>query len=345
MALFSSTREKRLWLWTLAVLVAIYSTLGLAGSLAQELNELNKRAVEGAVFTSFVGAIVAGMLIVLLNRRSGWREIGVVLAVAVVYLAAVLRMFVSSADRTHLFEYSLVALLIHRALTERQDQGRRVPAPAALAVILTALAGWLDEGIQGLIPNRVYELRDVAFNTLAATMAILSSVAVGLARRRDRAAEQTEVQLSWRTRAGWVGVAACLVLGSTLMPFALEMGSPELAATTMLYRGGLVEGLPNKARAEKQVGPFGHPWRFREQAEAPNPDADPRAARWGIYSVGRNGVDDRGLGDDVWPYPDPSAHPECRFLAWSSEGFLLLALALASLVAHRWWRASGRQAS
>jgi hypothetical protein len=29
--LFLSAREKRLWTWTLAVVVAIYATLGLAG--------------------------------------------------------------------------------------------------------------------------------------------------------------------------------------------------------------------------------------------------------------------------------------------------------------------------
>ncbi len=39
MALFSSDRERRLWLWTLAVVMAIYSTLGLARTLAEALRE------------------------------------------------------------------------------------------------------------------------------------------------------------------------------------------------------------------------------------------------------------------------------------------------------------------
>ena len=33
--LFSSTRERRLWVWVLAVVVAIYSTLGLAAKLVR----------------------------------------------------------------------------------------------------------------------------------------------------------------------------------------------------------------------------------------------------------------------------------------------------------------------
>ena len=43
MSLFTSDRERRLWLWTLAVVVAIYSTLGLAGTLAGALREQGAR--------------------------------------------------------------------------------------------------------------------------------------------------------------------------------------------------------------------------------------------------------------------------------------------------------------
>lgn len=36
-SLFTSARERRLWAWTLALVQAIYSTLGLARTLADEL--------------------------------------------------------------------------------------------------------------------------------------------------------------------------------------------------------------------------------------------------------------------------------------------------------------------
>ena len=36
---FSSDRERRLWAWTLAVVVAIFSTLGLAANLAGRLRD------------------------------------------------------------------------------------------------------------------------------------------------------------------------------------------------------------------------------------------------------------------------------------------------------------------
>jgi len=186
MPFFASARERRLWLWTALVLVAIYSTLGLAGTFARYLSE-HERGGLGVVFLSLlVGALAGGVWV---SRSPGRREVGVAIGVASTYLAALLRMGGPAAERTHLFEYGVVALLIHQALSERARQGRSVPAPALLAVLAGALLGWLDEGIQWLLPNRVYELQDVAFNALAALLAVASSLALGRARRRDQAAE------------------------------------------------------------------------------------------------------------------------------------------------------------
>ena len=50
----------------------------------------------------------------------------------------------------------------------------------------TVLLGWLDEGIQWLLPNRVYDIRDVGFNALAAVMAVGASLALSRARQWER---------------------------------------------------------------------------------------------------------------------------------------------------------------
>ncbi len=181
LSLFTSDRERRLWFWTLAVVVAIYSTLGLAGTLAAVLRERNQ--LDTSFFLLFIVVLlaIAGSA---LKRRPGRREIWVALGVTAVYATAILRMGVSPEERTHLFEYGLVAVLIHQALTERRRGGRRVPVPAVLAVALTVLLGWLDEGIQWVLPNRVYDIRDVGINAVAALMAVVASVALAWARRR-----------------------------------------------------------------------------------------------------------------------------------------------------------------
>ena len=50
-----------------------------------------------------------------------------------------------------------------------------------LSVAATPLLGWLDEGIQAILPHRYY-LRDVGFNALAGLMAVVACVVLGWAR-------------------------------------------------------------------------------------------------------------------------------------------------------------------
>lgn len=180
MPLFTSKRERRLWLWTLTVMLAIYSTLSIARDLAAFLQRLG---ILDEIF--ILGMLMIGTAVVALalKTRPGGVEIGVGLGVAAVYLIAFLRMGIT-AERTHLMEYSVVAVLIHEALKERASNGGDVPRPALLALVITVLLGWLDEGIQWLLPNRVYDIRDVIFNTMAAVMAISASVLLSWVRRK-----------------------------------------------------------------------------------------------------------------------------------------------------------------
>ena len=106
------------------------------------------------------------------------------LGVTAVYAMAVVRMGGTLEERTHLFEYGIVAALINQALRERAANGRRVPAPAVLALVATVAVGWLDEGLQALIPNRVYDSFDVVRNTVAALIGIGGSVVVGWVNER-----------------------------------------------------------------------------------------------------------------------------------------------------------------
>ena len=176
---FSSDRERRLWIWTGVVVVAIYSTLGLARQLADLL---------GSDFFG-VWLFLAGCILVLLTAvtqglrvRPSGIEIAVGLGVAAAYLLVFVRMAIPT-ERSHLVEYGVVAVLAYEALRERAGQGRRVPVPALLAILLTSLIGTLDEGIQWLLPSRTLDPVDILFNVLAAVMAVTASAALGAARR------------------------------------------------------------------------------------------------------------------------------------------------------------------
>ncbi|MDE0120826.1 MAG: VanZ family protein [bacterium] len=179
MALFVSRRERRLWSWTLAIVVAIFSTLGLAGALAEQLAETGLTTVGFAAAMLLVGITV---VIQGLRTKPTGAEIGVALGVAVVYLMVLLRM--ALAERSHLIEYGVVASFIYEALKERKGGGGRVPVPAVLAVLATGVVGVLDETIQLLLPSRHFDAVDMVFNALAAVMAVLARVALARARRR-----------------------------------------------------------------------------------------------------------------------------------------------------------------
>ena len=180
MTLFSSKREQRLWAWTTAVVVAIYSTLGLARTLADALGDSSL-----GVVLFIVGCLLALATVVTqgLKTRPSGPEIGVGLGVAAAYLMVFVRM-ASPVERSHLVEYGVVAVFILEALNERASQGRRVPVPALLAVLATALVGVVDECIQAFVPSRVFDPVDMLFNVLAGVMAVAASLALGWARRR-----------------------------------------------------------------------------------------------------------------------------------------------------------------
>ena len=182
---FTSARERRLWVWALATVLAIYGTLGLAGRLATRI----PAEVTGALFG--VGFLVVILVVGLSGwlGRSGPREAWMRAGVAAVYGMVLVRMGADGAERTHLFEYGLVALLIHAALLERTRGGRPVAYAGLVAVGSAALLGWLDEVIQGVVPGRTYDLRDVGFNAGAAAVAVGASRALAWARGRDNGRE------------------------------------------------------------------------------------------------------------------------------------------------------------
>ena len=169
---FTSKRERRLWIALAIVLAAIYATLGQAPAIVAALGA----SILNNVGNNLVFAIIVLLVVIpvfFIDKRLSRQEIAVGAGILTVYLLAWLRLG-SWEERTHLFEYALVAALVHEALLERRDNGRRVPAPALLALILSISLGWLDEGIQSLLPNRVFDFEwiDVAFNSIAATIII-----------------------------------------------------------------------------------------------------------------------------------------------------------------------------
>jgi hypothetical protein len=211
----------------MAVMLAIYSTLGPARLLVEALRERNLLRLSFALVVILIVAVIAARLV---RRRSGRGEFGVALGVALVYMVAFLRMG-SPEERTHLIEYGVVAALIHQALLERVRQGRRVPAPAAVAVVATALLGLLDEGIQAMLPSRVYDIRDVAFNAIAGAMVVVARLAMVPPERPG-----WRVWFLW-TLAGFVGWGLGMEVSTLGVPGGLRSLRSTPTAVWAAYSG------------------------------------------------------------------------------------------------------------
>ncbi|WP_020528850.1 VanZ family protein [Flexithrix dorotheae] len=176
---FTSSREKKLWLWALAVLAIIFSTLFLGQPLAKLFADQNVRAV---IFS--FGMILVGMAILFhaIKTRPGRVELAMIFGIVAVYTMLILRL--GMPERSHLFEYSVLAILIHKALLERSNQGEKLQYPHLLACVISFLAGVLDECIQIIIPDRVFAPEDIFFNGFVILTAIGFHVILNWGRRR-----------------------------------------------------------------------------------------------------------------------------------------------------------------
>ena len=191
---FTSRREKQLWWATGVCLGLIYSSLYIARPIAEFLRERNLlRAAVGLIFV-LVAVIVVSMV---MRWQPGWRVYLALVVSALLYVPAFVFLPLPE-ERLHFVEYGLFCGLVHAALMERR-KNRPLPevsgglrraflSPVLLALILTLAAGWLDEGIQKILPNRYYDIRDVALNFLAGILVLMAWKLVDTARQRDEIA-------------------------------------------------------------------------------------------------------------------------------------------------------------
>ncbi len=171
MSIYRSGRERKLWIIALIVVIAIFASIGLASRLAETLRD------RGLISTGFwvgIGLVALTVLVHGLKTKPGKAEIFAWIGIAAIYLLVFLRMHVPE-ERSHLIEYSVLAVIIFEALLERRKQGANIKYPAVLAWFLTSSVGVFDELVQLMIPFRVFDPIDIFFNTLAAFMAIGSS--------------------------------------------------------------------------------------------------------------------------------------------------------------------------
>lgn len=184
--LFTSPRERRLWIQAVLWLALVYASLAFVRAPTEFLRERNLlRVTVAAVFITFAVWIVVRAL----KRRPGPHEMVTLGFFGAVYLVALLRIE-RHEERLHFVQYGVLGALVYSALIERRSNDPQTLLarwPAPVAILLTAICGWGDEGIQYLLPERVYELRDVGLNVMAGVLVVVAMGGLALARARDAA--------------------------------------------------------------------------------------------------------------------------------------------------------------
>ncbi len=192
------TPERFWWRAAAAYLVLLYLSLY---PIQFVMDFLRAHDLLRASLAASFATLAALVVLALVRRRAGRLEWLALVAVGAVYALQMSRMGIVQ-ERFHLAEYGGLALILRAALAARFARpGHGVARPRAVAAagawLLAVAAGWLDELIQAVLPNRRYDLRDVGFNALAAALALAGLAALELARGRDR---QRAQRGGWRTR-------------------------------------------------------------------------------------------------------------------------------------------------
>lgn len=181
MPIFTSSREKRLWLYTLLVLIAISTTLFLGDYFVVLFGNQKTQANIGMLGMILIGATILIHGIISKPKKT---EIVIWLGLTAVYLFLFLRL--GHTERSHMMEYGVLAIFMHKALLERARQVKKTIRPALLAFLATFVIGVLDECVQIYIPNRVFDTIDILFNSLAAFMSIGTSMVLSWVRIKIR---------------------------------------------------------------------------------------------------------------------------------------------------------------
>ena len=167
--------------WT----AAIYSTLYVARPVAEFLRDRNllRLTVWGVI-----ALIVMALLVWVVRRRPGLQGWGALLLGAALFLAGMSR--VSPVEvKLHFVEYGVLGGFFYMGF-----KARRVRFAALWAIVFTGLAGWIDEGIQYLLPNRWYDIWDVLINLSAGIIAVLTMVLFGRDRPTSNSAGRATAQ-------------------------------------------------------------------------------------------------------------------------------------------------------
>lgn len=161
-------REWVSWSWAGSWTVFIFLTIPFARTVTDFVAERWGRALfrDGV---SILVILTVGIVLLMAPRIRNMARVNVLWLLLVAALLAYFTLGIKASpeETIHFIEYFVLGLLVFRALAHRTRDIGIYPA----ALVLCATAGLFDEVLQWLTPERVFDLRDVAFNAAGAAIA------------------------------------------------------------------------------------------------------------------------------------------------------------------------------
>ena len=167
MALFTSKLEKRLWIYVLTVVTIIYSGLFFGQPLIKILGAQNLQAL-----LFLMGMLLVGLVVVIYGVPIRPQKLGLVTLIGFSTMLMMLFLRLGLTERSHLIEYGVLTVFIHRALVERTKHQSNSAIVHWLTLLLAFAVSVFDEWAQKFIPYRVFDLQDIIFNALAISMCL-----------------------------------------------------------------------------------------------------------------------------------------------------------------------------
>ncbi|NNE26461.1 MAG: VanZ family protein [Saprospiraceae bacterium] len=178
MSLFKNKKEQSYWIGAGLVVLTIYASLFLSHSAQMYFLSQDFQAV---LFLSGMFLVSASVLRYGSRRNLKHLNTALILCGTTILVMVIFRL--GAPERSHLMEYTILTLLIHLALSERFNVSLSNVKVSILAFLISGSIGLLDELIQIVMPERVFDVYDIIFNFMAAGFAVGMILIIQFVRR------------------------------------------------------------------------------------------------------------------------------------------------------------------
>lgn len=161
--------KKCRWAIVVGYTLLIYFTLPLMPPVVKFLNSVTRGNLTLLIYIGYL-LVGAGLIIYILKNSKVMPLSSYFwfLGLGIIYTYCLLNLKIPQ-EKIHFIEYGLLAYFVYRALKVDKSSLQTY----FFTFLITGALGWIDEGIQKLLPNRVYDIRDVVMNAFSGLLAVL----------------------------------------------------------------------------------------------------------------------------------------------------------------------------